>query len=138
MSTRESKIENYLVQEVTKIGGLAYKWHSPSNNGVPDRICFFPYGLIQLVEVKAPGKWLRPLQYKVIEKLRALDAEVLIIDSMENVKIFIDTIKEEINVRSEQQRSISSGGDDSKCEGIDKADDPQEERSISSVSDGGV
>ncbi|MFR1871644.1 MAG: VRR-NUC domain-containing protein, partial [Coprococcus sp.] len=32
----EKEIEKLLVQEVKKLGGRAYKWVSPGNNGVPD------------------------------------------------------------------------------------------------------
>ena len=34
---REKEIEKILVLEVKKLGGRAYKWISPGNDGVPDR-----------------------------------------------------------------------------------------------------
>ena len=39
---REKDIEKVLVAEVKKLGGRAYKWTSPGNDGVPDRIVIFP------------------------------------------------------------------------------------------------
>ena len=39
---REKDIERILVTEVKKLGGRAYKWTSPGNDGVPDRIVIFP------------------------------------------------------------------------------------------------
>ena len=41
-SMRERDIEKCLVSEVKKLGGRAYKWTSPGNDGVPDRIVIFP------------------------------------------------------------------------------------------------
>ena len=41
---RESEIERRLVQQVRKHGGLCYKFTSPGNPGVPDRIIITPDG----------------------------------------------------------------------------------------------
>ena len=38
----EKEIEKILVTEVKKLGGKAYKFVSPGNSGVPDRIVIFP------------------------------------------------------------------------------------------------
>ena len=35
---RERDIEKKLVNEIRKMGGEAFKWTSPGNDGVPDRI----------------------------------------------------------------------------------------------------
>lgn len=91
---REKKIEQYLVDEVEKLRGIAFKWSSPGNRGVPDRICFLPKGTIVFVECKATGKRPTPLQRKVVQSLRDFGQEVLIIDSKEMVDIFCETITE--------------------------------------------
>ena len=39
---RERDIEKILTEEVKREGGRAYKWTSPGNAGVPDRIVIFP------------------------------------------------------------------------------------------------
>ena len=39
---RESSIESYLVRKVKEHGGLCYKFVSPGNPGVPDRIIITP------------------------------------------------------------------------------------------------
>lgn len=93
----ERDIEQYLVEQVAKLGGKAYKFSSMSNRAVPDRACFFPKGTFILVELKAPGKKPTPLQYKVIRSIRLMDHEVLIIDSKELVDIFIESVKEVLN-----------------------------------------
>ena len=38
----EKEIEKILVQGVKALGGKAYKWVSPGNNGMPDRIVMLP------------------------------------------------------------------------------------------------
>ncbi|SFS01614.1 VRR-NUC domain-containing protein, partial [Anaeromicropila populeti] len=62
MIDSEKRIEQKMTQEVKKLGGRAVKFVSPGWDGVPDRIVFFPGGRVAFVEVKAPGKKLRPLQ----------------------------------------------------------------------------
>ena len=57
----ERDIEQRLKKEVERIGGLCLKFTSPSNSGVPDRLVLFQ-GFTCFVEVKRPGKQLRPLQ----------------------------------------------------------------------------
>lgn len=49
---KESELERILVDEVRKAGGKAYKWVSPGNVGVPDRIVFLPGGDVYFVELK--------------------------------------------------------------------------------------
>ena len=51
---REKMIEQKLVAEVKKAGGICPKWVAPGFDGVPDRIAMFPGGKIAFVEVKAP------------------------------------------------------------------------------------
>ena len=51
---REKYIEQKLVREVKKRGGLCEKWNSGSS-GWPDRLVLLPDGKFGLVEVKAPG-----------------------------------------------------------------------------------
>lgn len=69
VNTREKDIESYLRKEVKKIGGKAYKFISPGNAGVPDRIIVLPGGKVFFVEMKAPGKMSTPLQKKMQHEL---------------------------------------------------------------------
>lgn len=89
---REKDIEEYLRKEVKKAGGKAYKFESPGNDGVPDRIVVFPGNVIWFVELKAPGKKPRPLQVKQMRDLSNFDCNVLVIDSKEGVDQFLNNV----------------------------------------------
>lgn len=88
----EKNIEAYLRNEVKKLNGRAYKWESPGNNGVPDRIVFLPGGTVHLVELKAPGKKPTALQKNQHLFLNQLGQEVYVIDSKEKVDNFIKKV----------------------------------------------
>lgn len=81
----ESVVEKKLTLEVKKRGGWAVKFQSPGLNGVPDRLVLFPGGRIAFVELKAPGKKLRPLQEKRVKQLKELGFLVYVIDSLEMI-----------------------------------------------------
>ncbi len=87
----EDKVERKLKSEVESIGGKAFKFTSPGNNGVPDRIVLYK-GQCYFVELKRPGKDLRPLQKAVRRKFKKLGFKVYVIDSIESVGEFIDGI----------------------------------------------
>lgn len=86
---REKDIEKYLRLQVRAVGGRAYKFVSPGNAGVPDRLVLFPGGKTVFVELKAPGKKPTPLQNTQANKIRSLDFTVLVIDSKQGVNDFI-------------------------------------------------
>lgn len=89
---RERDIEKYLRDGVKSIGGRAYKFVSPGNNGVPDRIVLLPGGRIAFVELKAPGKKPTTLQEAQHRKIRALGFNVCVIDSKEAADIFLQEV----------------------------------------------
>ncbi|RKO63243.1 VRR-NUC domain-containing protein [Caldibacillus debilis] len=86
---RERDIEEYLRNQVKKAGGKAYKFVSPGNDGVPDRLVLFPGGRVYFVELKAPGKKPRPLQIKQMRDIASFGCNVRAIDSKEGVDAFI-------------------------------------------------
>ena len=81
----EKEIEKYLVSEVKKSGGTAYKFTSPGHVGVPDRLCLMPNGTIFFVELKATGKTTRPLQEREILRIRAYGQRVYVADSRKRI-----------------------------------------------------
>lgn len=119
----ESTLERRLKKEVEKLGGRAVKWVSPGLSGVPDRIVLLPGGQIIFVEMKAPGKPLKPLQVKRKKELEALGFYVYKLDSVSNIQQFIEEVSYEIhsapipglrhstNHRPSRRRAIPGYGD---------------------------
>jgi len=90
---REKDIESYLRDKVKAIGGKAYKFVSPGNAGVPDRVVCLPGGRVVFVELKATGKKPTALQEAEQFKMRKMGVGVLNIDSKEQVDQFIKTYR---------------------------------------------
>lgn len=89
---REVDIEKCLVQEIKKAGGVAYKWVSPGNNGVPDRIVILPGKAPVFVELKTDDGKLSPVQEVQIKKLRGLKQEVRIVYGYIGLAAFFDEL----------------------------------------------
>ena len=95
----ESKIESYLRDEIKTIGGRAYKFISPGNNGVPDRLVCLPGGVIAFVETKDKGKKSTPRQRLQQGRLKALGFRVYTeIDSRAKV----DQVIGELNAKRQE------------------------------------
>lgn len=92
-SLREREIEKKLVAAVRNAGGLAPKFVSPGWDGVPDRIVLFPGGRMAFVELKRPGKVMRPLQMRRKRQLENLGFKVFCVDDMEQIGGVIDAIR---------------------------------------------
>lgn len=81
----EKELEAYLRIRIKKLGGVAYKFTSPGNDGVPDRLVLLPNGDMSFVELKAPGKKPSKLQKVQIKRIENLGFKVYIVDSKEKV-----------------------------------------------------
>ncbi len=92
---QEKNIEKRLRVEVKKAGGKAYKFSSPGNNGVPDRIVLFE-GRCYFVELKRPGQNLSPRQRAVKKDFEAYGFPVYKIDSFDDVDEFVKEIVDEV------------------------------------------
>ena len=90
----EKSIEQKLRMETKKMGGWAVKFSSPGLDGMPDRLVLFPGGKLGFVELKAPGKQMRPLQRKRRKQLEALGFPVFCVDSMEQIQPAIRALAE--------------------------------------------
>ncbi|MCU7380834.1 VRR-NUC domain-containing protein [Clostridiales Family XIII bacterium ASD5510] len=86
----EKNIEDYLRLRVKQMGGRAYKFVSPGNAGVPDRLVALPGGRIAFIELKAPGKKPTPLQMKKMRELHGLGFISGWADSKDAVDGFLD------------------------------------------------
>ena len=89
---REYVIEDAFRNEVVRRGGLALKFTSQTMNGLPDRLVLLLGGKTAFVELKAPGKTMRPLQIKRKEQLEALGFPVFCVDRFEQIRPVLDTI----------------------------------------------
>lgn len=88
----EKSIEQYLVKKVKAMGGRAYKFVSPGNDGVPDRLVCLPGGKVCFVELKAPGKKPSDLQLVQLGRLRDMGCQIAVVDSKELVDTLLEVI----------------------------------------------
>lgn len=93
-SMRESGLERKVKKRIEEIGGMCLKWTSPGFTGVPDRIAFLPGGRVVFIELKAPGKGdaRSPRQRRVASQLRDLGADVIVVDSLEELDEHLRTL----------------------------------------------
>ena len=89
----EKEVEKFLVREVKKLGGISFKFISPGNAGVPDRIVILPSGKVIFVELKTDKGKLTKLQEVQIKKISDLGADVRVLRGIEGVKEFINEIQ---------------------------------------------
>lgn len=85
---RESEIEKILVNEVRRLGGRAYKWVSPGNDGVPDRIVILPGKPPIFTELKTDTGKLSALQSVQIKRLADLGQAVYVIFGINGLSQF--------------------------------------------------
>ena len=90
---REKQIEQKLVSEVKRRGGICPKWVSPGFDGVPDRLVFLPGKHFGMVEVKASGEKSRPLQISRHRLLLRLGFRVYVLDDPEQIGGILDEIQ---------------------------------------------
>ena len=70
LSRREASVERSFCDRLKRSGCLVYKFISPGNNGVPDRIVITPEGSVIFVELKTEIGRLRGEQKSQIRKLK--------------------------------------------------------------------
>lgn len=90
----EKDIERRLVQGVKKLGGRAYKFVSPGNAGVPDRLVVLPGGAVLFVEVKTPSGRLSPSQRLQARELARMGAHVFIVWGAQEVDMFLQACRD--------------------------------------------
>lgn len=89
---KESQIEARLVRLVRDRGGLCYKFVSPGNPGVPDRIVVTPTGRTVYVELKTPVGSLQKIQEWQIAEMRRRGADVRVLKGLDAVKAFVEEV----------------------------------------------
>ncbi len=93
----ESKIETWLNDQIQKLGGRSYKFVSPGNPGVPDRIYLLPNGGIYFVELKRIIGKLSGVQLWQREQFQKMGVEIRVIYGMEQAEDFVKELKNEIH-----------------------------------------
>jgi hypothetical protein len=81
---RESEIERYLVNQFQTAGAQVRKLQYVGRNGAPDRMIMFRRNVI-FIELKAPGKKLRPDQQREFMRMKSQGIRVYKVDSKEAV-----------------------------------------------------
>lgn len=90
---RERDIEKRLRKGIEALGGLAYKFTSPGNDGVPDRVVILPDRRVIFVELKARNGRLSLVQQWQHDHMRAAGAGVVTVFGLEGVEKFIQALR---------------------------------------------
>lgn len=89
----EKDIERRLVNGVRALGGRAYKFVSPGNIGVPDRLVVLPGGRVIFVELKTERGKLSPMQKVQLRQLSELGAKAVVLRGVDGVEQFFEEVK---------------------------------------------
>ena len=93
MTPLEKDIEKKLGNEIKKLGGLYYKFVSPSLPGVPDRIVIMPGGRVIFVELKTETGRLAAIQKFILGEMQKRDADVRVIKGWPAAQAFLEELK---------------------------------------------
>lgn len=91
---RERDIEKWLMSQVKKLGGEAFKFVSPGNDGVPDRLVCIPGGSVYFAELKADRGRPSGIQEWQMARLKKLGMNVYLITGMDGAREFIRIVRE--------------------------------------------
>lgn len=92
----EKDIERFLVAGVKNMGGKAYKFVSPGNAGVPDRLVVMPGGKVYFAELKTDKGTPTVLQCRQMNQLYELGCDVTLLQGLEQVKRFLERLGNEL------------------------------------------
>jgi len=96
----EKEIEKKVCAYARSKGCLTYKFVSPTQRGVPDRIIIYR-GEAMFIEFKQRGKTPTKLQEHKIAELRTHDMRVLVVDNLEYGMAVIDDLVNPVTVEDE-------------------------------------
>ena len=88
----EKAIEKKVCDFAKKLGCKVYKFTSPAQRSVPDRIIIFPNGYVVFIEFKAAGKKPTDAQWIEIKSLRERGQLVAVVDNVDEGKVMIEQI----------------------------------------------
>ena len=87
---KESALEQLLFRQVRVMGGIAVKL-APTVAGVPDRLILLPGGRHYLVELKADGGRVSPVQVLWHQRSAAIGHPVVVLTGRAEVDAWLDT-----------------------------------------------
>lgn len=90
---REKDIESWLKTKIEAKGGLFFKFISPGQDGVPDRIAIMPDGRMIFVELKTETGVLSAQQIYQIVRLRRLGQQVCVVFGLKGARDFFDELE---------------------------------------------
>lgn len=88
----EKEIERRMVKKVKERGGLCYKFISPNNPGVPDRIIITPKGRVVFVELKTEIGRVANIQKWQISEMQKRGADVRIVKGWPAVEALLEEV----------------------------------------------
>lgn len=83
---REKTVENYLVWKVELMGGQAFKFTSPANRGVADRVVCLPDGTTWFIELKSPTGRRSELQKMFGATMGLLNQKYAVLGTIEEIE----------------------------------------------------
>ncbi|NCB99938.1 MAG: VRR-NUC domain-containing protein [Clostridia bacterium] len=92
----EKDIEAWLNKKIKELGGLSFKFVSPENPGVPDRIYIFPEGRVYFVELKTEIGRMSNIQKRQRERLVEKGCRFYLVKGMNQAREFVKEIQHEI------------------------------------------
>lgn len=88
----EKEIEQRMCEMIRKRGGLTYKFTSPGNVGVPDRLVITPTGVVWFVELKTEAGRLAKIQKQQIRELEKRGANVRVVYGLQGAIDFVNEV----------------------------------------------
>lgn len=94
---RERDIEGRLRDGIKKLGGRCYKFVSPGNRGVPDRLVLLPGGAVYFVELKTEVGRLSKIQRVQIKRMERLGVQIAVLYGLSEVDAFLAYCEKEVH-----------------------------------------
>lgn len=88
----EGYVEQWLGNKVRRLGCLYYKFTSPGNAGVPDRLLVLPDGRVWFVELKDEHGRLSPQQIRQGCRLEKCKAKVFVVYGMDGAQNLVNIL----------------------------------------------
>ena len=85
--------DSRLKEQVEDLGGLFWKFTSPGNDGVPDRIAMFPDGRLVFVELKAGAGRMAKVQRFQLQRLIRMNQQVCIVRGRKGAEAFMNDMR---------------------------------------------